>query len=296
MKRFFILFCLGGLTFNSITFAAESNSCKRNILDTADKIPKYFLFASDSTGNGINKKLIDDLFLRYGSDVLVGADTSDENFSDILAAAKLHGMKRHVYLEGPGGTTGSSGWYDDEKNRIDSAAKQQGITIGWRKSGSRWWPKNGDKGYLAWRKTGWQNHTKAQIDEFRADGIYSVEIDNLYNDFSGDGPENIINLLTMFETWNSEQSNKVKLVLKNLNEEKWQVVLAAIREQKINRATLADFHLAEYDTGDRNLQFSLAKEIAIQTIFTGDNAAATNDYKIPRTPVDRGVYTVCPTN
>lgn len=268
--------------------------CVRDISNPVDIIPRYFIFASESLKNGIDEAFVRQKAEQYNKNVILGVDLHDDQFDLLVNLAKSLELKLHFYLEGPGGTTGSSGWYKDEKERIDVAARNQGIQIKWKKSGSRWWPAKNDKGYLQWRDFGWKEHTKSEIEKLSLEGAYSVEIDNLYNDINGDTVENTIHLVSTFESWNKSLDRKVKIVLKNLNGPTLEALAGAVESGLIQRSTLADFHLAEFETGERIEQLESSKKMAIQTIFTGDDATATDNYRIPTSPEDRGIYSVCP--
>src|SRR5262249_9121252 len=92
----------------------------------------------------------------------------------------------------------------------------------------------------------------------------------------------MVNFLIEQQAWLAANHLKVKLVLKNQDEDMLGEVVKAVLTGRINRNTLGDFHISESDSGDRSVQRALSKKIGIQTLDS-DNTYdydAIGSYKI----------------
>lgn len=217
----------------------------------------FFTFASDSRGEGraistppIHPQSIVELARRFQGNVIVGGDPSDGRdkkdpdptsegwiFLENMAAAKTAGLKRHVYLEGPKGPTGSNGFQSDEWLRLVNAAKKYGIDA------------NTKEGMEQWNTSGWKEFTNEQILHYDRQGFETFEIDNLGRAIGiGESSEGLIAYLKEFSEWKKLHKVKMKLVLKNQSETNLIDIAAEVLSKNpghLDRALFADFAISE---------------------------------------------------
>jgi hypothetical protein len=289
----------------------------RDIASASDIPPEAFLFESDSARHDYMGRILQ---VPDGANVLVGADPSDNpidtTYLKLQQTAHERGLKFHVYLQGPGGPTGND-WSDDEWRSVVNAAKAAGIQLDLAAGPKS--PQN-SLGMFKWNLWGWEHDMKTQLrhhlekarEDGIAEGIYSIELDNLWRvpyigqdddglwpktyeglDHEGqswqwpiDDPNDrgIVKFLQRYETWQGALPAGLKLpklVLKNLAGPDLHSVERALHRGKIKRETLADFHLAEYDSGVPSEQAAAAARMGIQNVITGYGEKDTHDYRIP---------------
>jgi hypothetical protein len=223
---------------------------------------KYFIFASDSAGHGLNSAKIKSLVAKYGQNVVIGGDTGDDAFPHLMAVAKSAGVRRHFYVEGPKGPTGDR-FSPDEWRRLVAAAAALGIDA------------NTKAGMRQWNTWGWKKHTRNEILGYAQQGYDSVEIDNMDRAIGiGDSPSGMVAFLEEQQAWMAQNHVATKLLLKNQSEDMLTAIVAAVKAGKVDRNMLADFHISEQDTGNRAAQAKLSREIGIQTL----NSNNTYDY------------------
>ena len=167
-----------------------------------------------------------------------GGDTGSPAFLDRMQKMRSFGWRLHVYLEGPGGPTGSS-WSPDECMRVHSAAQLyvnvpvppgdqcQDDTAAWMKE---------------WNDTGFFRQLQRQLRDLQAFGVESVEVDNLYRAGYGDGGRPLAEFVTRFMNGKTVD-NSIRLLLKNVSSPaELDAVLAASP-----RSAIADFMILEED-------------------------------------------------
>jgi hypothetical protein len=210
----------------------------------------YFLFAS----RGVTPSEIKDAARKHGR-VLVGFDSGNVPESS-LKAAKEVGAELEVYVEGPGGVTGSTGWLPDEIQRVRAAAVSVGIDVG-----KKDWMKD-------WNKWGWKDFTFNQLEQYLREGYAAAEIDNLYNGI-GEEPEAVV---TFFKEYGMQQAagRLPRLIMKNLNEDQLEHVVRAVLAGELLRSMFSEFHISEKGSGDRRKQDALSSRIGIRTVPSND--------------------------
>lgn len=211
----------------------------------------YFEFACEP----IAPERVNELAGLYPQGLVVGIDANSEAEAT-LAAARRSGARLHVYLEGPGGPTGES-WTPDELERIQAAARAQGIDTG-RKD---WMTR--------WEQRGWKSYTLEQLKRYRSQGFESAEIDNLYRN-----PQSLVDFYREYADW-WRQGLVPRAMLKNVSLEDMQALSAAIGSGEIPRAMFSDFAIFESSAGDPSEPVRLAAELGIKTMISQD----TYDYR-----------------
>ncbi len=232
--------------------------------------PRYFAFSS----SGLSTAKVNEIINRYGNNVLIGFDAG--NIPDgALGLAKSKGAKLHIYVEGPGGVTGSSGWAADELARVKAAARSVGIDTS--QSQSSWMRE--------WNSSGYKAFTRKQLADFKRQGFDSAEIDNLYNDSSiGEGGSRVNGMINFYKTYASWWRNGEvpRLMIKNNDEEQLRAVASAISSGALPRAMFSDFAIAEQGVGsNRATQAQIAKTFGVQMINSNDtyNYDAYGEYR-----------------
>jgi peptidoglycan hydrolase-like protein with peptidoglycan-binding domain len=229
--------------------------------------PAYFAFASD-VGRGskaIDAQLVRDVVSRHGSNVLIGVDAgalATGEARPVIAAARAAGARTHVYVEGPGGVTGTQ-WTAGELARTKARASQVGIDTSRPQSA---WMRE-------WREGGWKQFTRQQLSAFKREGFESAEIDNLYNGIARD-PENVrpeehVSFYADYARW-FRAGEVPRLMLKNLDGPALSAVVTAVNDGRLPRTMFADFHIAEANTGNQSEQTRQAARLGITTLHTTD--------------------------
>jgi hypothetical protein len=230
----------------------------------------YFYFSSNNdalsvlTGSDAKAKLA-----TYSS-VIAGVDAGGDTQSADLVIALQHlrsvGFRLHVYLEGPGGPTGSA-WSADECARIHAAAKQYVNAIippsdTCQDDSASW--------MIQWNDAGFFKQLQQQLVDLNAMGVESVEVDNLYRAGYGPGLKPVSDFVTRFQSGRPAGSS-IKLLLKNLGSaSEVDAILSSV-----SRPTIADFMIVEEDFKPQWCSIAKAsKRYGVNTVFSWD----TNNY------------------
>lgn len=235
----------------------------------------YFTFASDA--NLILRQNFQPIKDRVGSNFLVGGDSGypdvSSEFIQVMKKANQWGAKKHVYLEGPGGPTGSGGIAGDECNRMIKRARAVGITIDRNNctSNSQW--------LKTWNAKGWWQSTLLEAKYFHSKHqVSSLEIDNLYRA----GVESSTSLVQFIRKYQKEMAAAgipVTLMLKNTTVANLTAILKDINSTdplRIQRSVLTDFAISEeFYKKDWSAIKAASKRIGISTV----TSANTNNYQ-----------------
>lgn len=221
----------------------------------------YFLFAS----NLLSPDAIRRAKEKYGR-VLIGFDAGnipDTGPIDVQSfrVARELGAELEIYVEGPGGPTGNTGWLKDEAARVKRASEGLGIDTskkGWR-----------DKEWDTW---GWKKYTFAQLARYKAQGFNAGEIDNISRVLEGSDK-----LVGLYKDYAAEyaKGHMPQLVMKNISAEDMSAVVKAIESKVLPRAMFSEFHIYELDPGDSSWRKvdAISKRVAIRTV------PSTNTYQ-----------------
>lgn len=221
----------------------------------------YFLFASDV----LSPDAIGKVKTKYGR-VLIGFDagnvpeTGPIDLQSFRVARDL-GAELEIYVEGPGGPTGDSGWLKDEAARVKKASEGLGIDTtkkGWR-----------DKEWDTW---GWKKYTFAQLARYKAQGFNAGEIDNISRVLEGSDK-----LLALYKEYAVEYAKGTmpQLVMKNISVEDMSAIVRAIETNVLPRSMFSEFHIFELDPGDSSWRMvdAISKRVGIRTV------PSTNTYQ-----------------
>lgn len=224
-----------------------SSSAMSPFAPTASSNPiGYFTFASDA--NIVLKQNLAPIAKELGGNLMIGGDASfpdvSSEFIQVMRKANSLGAQKHVYLEGPGGPTGSSGIAGDECKRMIARAKGVGIVIDRNNcSNSAKWIKK-------WNATGWWDSTIREIRYFYKNfGATSFEIDNLYR-AGVESSDSVVEFVRNFQGAMQANNLPATLLLKNLTVADLNAVRADIQGQdpeRILRTSLTDFMISEED-------------------------------------------------
>ena len=222
----------------------------------AVKTIEYFTFASDA--DIVLKQNLSEIAKKYNGNIMLGGDGSYPNVSDefisVMKKADSLKAKKHVYLEGPGGPTGSSGIAGDECQRMLARAKKVGISIDKNNcSSSNAWIK-------IWNKYGWWKSLVAEVKYFNLNyGATSIEVEFL-------------------KRYQAEKL-PATIMLKNLTVDDLKVLEKDIKSNssdKLLRSSLTDFMISEEDfSGEWNAISEASMKIGIKMLKSKD----TNNYK-----------------
>lgn len=170
---------------------------------------------------------------------LIGVDPNYEGSQTTIDAVKRAGGRLHVYREGPGGATGSTGWDPEELGRSRAAASKYG----------------GMKGFMA---GGWRQHTLEQLKQDKLKGFESAEVDNI--------PES--QLIPFYREYAAEfrKGTLPKLMMKNLSAEQVRAVQAA----GLPRDMFADFAIWESSGGSGSASAGLLSQMGIKQLTSTD--------------------------
>ena len=207
--------------------------------------PSYFAFSSQPLG----PEGVASLAKRYGPNVMIGVDPTQPGWEPTDLAARRLGLRRHVYLEGPGGPRDDR-WNPATRRRLAAAAREQGIDpcrSGWMRR---------------WDANGWKAHTLAQLRRFASQDFESVEIDHLErvldDDWSG--------FLGEYARW-FESGQVPRLTLKNVDGPRLRALIRAVRWGELPRPMLGDFHIWQ-STRPKDGADRLAQELGIRTLVS----------------------------
>lgn len=171
---------------------------------------------------------------RFYNHMLVGVDENDDDYVESIPERCRNSSKQlgiHLYLEGPGGPTGSR-VDDDEYKRIKAHAEAVAIDTGDRDWITQW---NRDGWPIYFRKYSWPKAVEG--------GFYSIEIDNLYRHLNATHRD-----IGAFLRWFDEEffeAGKPKLLLKNCGVKRLKTVKDLISEGSLRREALAEFAIME---------------------------------------------------
>jgi hypothetical protein len=193
-----------------------------------------------------------------------GGSTNSPDFLSQVQAMRARGWRLHVYLEGPGGPTGSS-WAADECVRVQTAARiyvSKPIPAGDScQNDSAEWMKE-------WNQTGFFKQLQQQLIDLQPLGVESVEVDNLYRAGygDGDGAKPLSDFIVRFNNGKAA-NNRIKLLLKNIGSPAELDALVAASP----RAAIADYMILEEDYKSQwcSLQ-STGKKHGIVAAFSWD--------------------------
>ena len=230
----------------------------------------YFYFSSNNdapsvlTGSGAKAKLA-----TYGSVIAgvdAGGDTQSADLVSALQQLRSDRFRLHVYLEGPGGPTGSA-WSADECARIHAAAKQY---VSAPIPPSDTCQDDSASWMMQWNDTGFFKQLRQQLADLGTMGVESVEVDNLYRAGYGLGLKPVSDFVTRFQSGKPAGSS-IKLLLKNLGSaSEVDTVLSAVP-----RSGVADFMIVEEDFKSQWCSIAQAsKRHGVTTVFSWD----TNNY------------------
>ena len=217
----------------------------------------YFLFASDT----VSPQTIRTAKRDHGR-LLVGFDSgiipqtgpiSDPSF----LSARAVGAELEIYVEGPGGPTGDTGWLKDEKERVKIAAESVGIDTR-RKD---WLEK-------AWDTGGWKKYTFVQLENYRRQGFSAAEIDNLYR-----VAPTTDQLIAFYKDYAqlSAADRVPQLIMKNLGTDDLTRVVHAIQTNELPRTMFSEFHINEKGTGQSTAKLDqISRKVGIRTVVSID--------------------------
>lgn len=204
---------------------------------------EYFTFASEASI--VLKQDLKKIANEVNGNMMLGGDASyptvSSEFIQVMRRADSFGAKKHVYLEGPGGPTGSSGIAGDECQRMLARAKLIGMKIDKNNcSSSAAWMKK-------WNATGWWTSAQSEIKYFYDNyGATSFEIDNLYR--AGiESTAAVIKFIRQFQIAMDALNIPATLMLKNLTVSDLQMIKNEIDKGTISRDGLTDFMISEED-------------------------------------------------
>lgn len=196
---------------------------------------------------------------------MVGIDpnNSPAKQKEILRVAREKGAKTHVYLEGRGGPTGSSGWESSEWRRTQRAAASLNPPIQLTSQ------SDSSPGMREWNRRGWQEHSIRQAREARGQGFDSVEVDNI-NRMNGD---NVGRTLEFYRRYAGEYSkgDMPTLMMKNHSLDELKAISREMQAGRIPREMFSDFHIFENDSGGLSSQIrALTQSMGIRTIASNN--------------------------
>jgi hypothetical protein len=202
----------------------------------------YFYFSSSNDASSVLGTATAKARLAAYKNVIAGIDAGgDTQSADFLSHAQqlqAQGYRLHVYLEGPGGPTGTS-WSPDECARVHSAAKvyvSKSVPLGdsCQDDTAAW--------MVEWNESGFFKQLQQQLNDLKTLGAESVEVDNLYRAGYGPDLKPIAEFVVRFNNGKAS-NNSIKLLLKNIGSPaELDAVMAAAP-----RAAIADFMIVEED-------------------------------------------------
>ena len=206
----------------------------------------YFTFASDA--NIVLSQNLTKIAKDLNGNIMLGGDASyptvNSEFIQVMRKADSLGGQKHVYLEGPGGPTGSGGIAADECQRMISRARAVGITIDRNDCSSK------AKWIQKWNDYGWWDSMIVEIKYFyNKYRVSSVEVDNLYRAGVEDSAS-VVRFLRRFQEAMAANQLPVSIMLKNLTVDDLTLIkkdIAGGDPARIRRSSLTDFMISEED-------------------------------------------------
>ena len=227
-------------------------------------VPSYFYFSSEHDAFTVIDTAQAKAALANYTNVIAGIDAGGDTTSkDFLSRAqklRAQGNRLHVYLEGPGGPTGTS-WSPDECLRIQNAAKiyvSKPVPVGDScQDDNADWMKE-------WNQTGFFKQLQQQLSDLQLLGVESVEVDNLYRAGYANDLKPLSEFIIRFNKGKAA-NNPIKLLLKNIGSPAELDALMAASP----RTAIADNMILEEDLKNQwcGLQ-STAKKYGIATAFS----------------------------
>lgn len=212
---------------------------------------EHLLWFEFDCNEPISPARIAELGRLYGSRVMIGVSDVGRKAQSVKAARRV-GAQLMVYLEGPGGETGSSGIATDEMQRMKAGARSVGIDVS-----RRGWMK-------AWNAWGWKLVLQQKLAHYASEGFSAAEIDNLPR--AGiEGPARQIEFFKEYAHWH-ERGVAPKLMLKNMSQRELAALKKALAQWELRRSLFADFAISE--GGDRKRQAEIAKSMGIQMLHS----------------------------
>lgn len=208
--------------------------------------PCYFAFSSQP----IRPEGVASIARRYGRNVMIGVDPTQPGWEQTDQEARRLGLRRHVYLEGPGGPQADR-WHPQLRRRLAAAAREQGIDP----CRSDWMRR--------WDANGWKAHTLAQLRHFHRHGFESAEIDHLDRVLG----EDWLQFLREYAAWFGAGAVP-RLTLKNVDGARLRSLARAVRWGEIPRQMFGDFHIWEGAARPLDGVDRLAQELGIRTLVS----------------------------
>lgn len=231
------------ILFSAITFLIAQPAFS---LGDAVNHLDYFTFASDASI--VLRQDLKKISTETRGNLMVGGDASypdvSGEFVQVMNKATSVGARKHVYLEGPGGPTGSGGIAGDECRRMIARARAVGITIDRNNcSSSAQWIKK-------WNSYGWWDSLIVEAEYFyKRYGVDSLEVDNLYRAGIESAPS-VVRFIRKFQKAMIAKNMPISIMLKNLTVDDLNTVRADMMSSdpdRIQRAYLTDFMISEED-------------------------------------------------
>lgn len=209
-------------------------------------VPTYFYFSSGHEAlTALTTNQAKAALTKY-TNVIAGIDardsTSSPEFLSRVRNLRAQGWRLHVYLEGPGGPTGSS-WSADECARVQNAAKRyvsKSVPVGdsCQDDNAEWMKE--------WNQTGFFYQLQQQLIDLQPLGVESVEVDNLYRAGYGTAAKPLSDFIVRFNNGKAAD-NSIRLLLKNVGSpDELDAILAASP-----RAAIANYMILEEDLKDQ---------------------------------------------
>ena len=204
--------------------------------------------------------------------ILVGFDSNiipltSEITNASYKAAREAQAELEIYVEGPGGPTGTD-WLPDELERVEKAARSVGIDTHAHKD---WLEK-------IWNASGWKTYTFRQLEAYKKLGFNAAEIDNLYRAITTtDG------LIAFYKEYAAlyAAGRLPQLIMKNLSPDDLTRVVNGIHTNELPRTMFSEFHINESSTGESTMKLDrISSAVGIRTVVSTDtrNYRAKGDF------------------
>lgn len=197
-----------------------------------------------------NRSEIKNLVLKYGSNILIGGDPGHgSEFTEAMIAVDEFNAKKHVYLVGPG----MLDWSDEEANQIKMHAKSVGIDT----NKSSW--------HEDWLNYGFIEKNKREFKYYDSQQFCSAEIDNL-DQIVGQDPLKTIKFYTSLESFLYNSGCRIRLMMKNLNEEQITACIKAVDNGSISVDFFAPYAMMEKGSGNPESQIKYCELLGIKAV------------------------------
>lgn len=200
--------------------------------------------------------------------VAIGVDGSFSNKSNLNQVASLVKNNScatlHVYDQGPGGVTGTSGYQLQELDEMKKGASKCGLKI----------PKDIKK----YQEGCYKKLLKEKAENNCKLGAKSMEIDNLENDPSI-GENNGPGLVAFVKEFQSMNSSNLKLLLKNRSSSQLEAIGKAIETGILKKDWFIPITVVEETVSGKDKIKSAAAVLGFKTVCSRD----TNNYKFDST-------------